>query len=138
MQTLLGRRDEIVTEKPAIIAFPLDKLQSILEELDQATNMTRTLLKWYVTETDLEGWDESAIPLLMDIHASANKLDEFLMSKLKNPTPEELLISAAMGISKDALPFHEEEVMMISGALTMIDQNKMTLRAKFNISFEVH
>ena len=72
-----------MTEKPPILAFPLDKLQSILKELDQVTSMTRTLLKWYMAETELEDWDESAIPLLIDIHASANKLTEFLTSKLR-------------------------------------------------------
>lgn len=127
-----------MSEKSNILSFPLEKLQKILEECDQITSMTRTLLKWYTAETELEKWDESAIPLLIDIHASAGKVNDFLMAKFKEPTPEELLIASAMGIAEDALPFTESEVMMISGALTMIDQNKTMLRIKYNISYEVH
>jgi len=127
-----------MSEKPNILSFPLEKLMKILEECDQITSMTRTLLKWYTAETELEKWDESAIPLLIDVHASAGKVTDFLMAKLKEPTPEELLMTAAMGIAEDALPFTGSEVMMISSALSMIDQNKTMLKLKYNISYEVH
>ncbi len=123
---------------PPVIAFPLEKLTSILDELSHLENLSRSLLKWYASETELEEWDESALPTLIDISASAAKLTQFIVDKMKNPTPEELLVAAAMGFGKDTLPFMEQEVVMISSALSMIDQHKTMLRMKYNISFEVH
>ena len=123
---------------PPVIAFPLEKLMGILDELSHLENLSRSLLKWYISETELEDWDESAVPTLVDINGSASKLTQFIVDKMKNPTPEELLVAAAMGFSEDTLPFMEAEVIMISSALKMIDQHKTMLRMKYNISFEVH
>ena len=123
---------------PKIISFPVEKLLSILEEVSTLESLGRSLLKWYVTETELQSWDASPVPLLIDTVASTAKVRDFIDDKLYNPTPEEQLIAASMGIKDDCLPFSEQEVMMVSSALTMLEQNKQMLKLQHNVSFEVH
>ena len=124
---------------PPIIAFPVAKLKSIMTELEQIESLSKSLLKWYVPETDLEKWEDSPVPMICEIYTSANKLSQFLTGKLKEPTPEELVVAAAMQMERGVvLPFIESEVIMISSTLTLIVQNKMYLKMKHNISYEVH
>ena len=123
---------------PPVIAFPMIKLVAILEELSTIAHLSQSLLKWYMADTELEDWDDSALPTLIDINGSSSKLTQFITDKIKNPSPEELLIAAAMEFKEDTLPFMEAELVMISSVLGTIDQNKALLRMKYNISFEVH
>ena len=51
---------------PKIISFPVEKLLSILEEVSTLESLGRSLLKWCVTETELQSWDASPVPLLID------------------------------------------------------------------------
>ena len=123
---------------PNIVKFPIAKLLGILEEMSHLEGLGRSLLKWYVTETELDNWEGGPIPLLIDTLGSAGKVKDFINEKITNPTPEEQLIAASMGFDDDTLPFAEAEVMMISSALTLLDQNKAMLKMKHNVSFEVH
>ena len=126
------------TNPPKIVAFPVNQLIKLSEELELAVSLSKTMIKWYAEKTNLEDWDHSAVPMLIEVYSTGQKVVGFIEQKVNEPTPEEQLVAEAMGMGIDSIPFMENELLLISQSIKLIDETKQTLKMKHGISYEVH
>ena len=115
---------------PPLLAFPVEEIRKLLLEVQTAKSMAASYIKFYAPDVELINWDNSQMPTLTDVFSYSHQMVEFLTAKLT--------ILEEMEEPIEAVPFAPEEVMMLTGVIKAIEKSKMTLKLKFNVSFEVH
>ena len=123
---------------PPVMAFPAPEIKRICKDTNATKMRAASYIKLYAPEMTLEKWKHSQMPLLVDVYAYSNKLHDFLTEKMENPTEEEILAAAQFENGDNAVPFLYEEIIMMSGVVSMVDKSKKLLLMKYNISLEVH
>ena len=123
---------------PKNLAFPAEEIKKIYEEVSSSRTMAASCIKLYAGEVELESWEGSPMPMLIDVYSFSNQLATFLDKKILEPTEEEVMSVLETLYDGAVLAFLPEEVIMMSNVVNMITKTKRTLANIYNISFEVH
>ena len=90
-------------------------------------------LSHYINLYEPQDWEDSPVALLCDSYSSARQLKELLVSKVINPTKEEIQSS-----EPGCIVFDTMELTLVNSVLVALEQYKYELKSKYKVSFEVH
>ena len=121
---------------PSIVAFPTKEIERILEDNKVSQAMAASYMKFYAPDIELAGWESSQMPDLTYVYAYSHQLCDFLEKKLNDPSEAEMAV--AEQYDSDQIPFTVEEVIMLTGVIKAVEKSVVTLKMRYNISFEVH
>ena len=123
---------------PPMMAFPANEIRRICKTTEVTKILASSYIQTFARGVDLEVWELSQMPLLIEVYSYSNQLCDFLNRKIENPTKEELLAATKFENSENAIPFLYEEIIMMTGVVKTIDTNKNLLLLNFNLSLEAH
>lgn len=119
-------------EKLQYYTIVFEKYMEVVTEVDKTYYVLSDKLKDLVTQTNIEDWYESQIPVFLETFMLVDSYRAFLDDKINNPTKQEVEITIKNNI-KDVL-FTKDELDVMQHFYLAVESRKEMLLQNYNFS----
>lgn len=109
-----------------------EKYMEVVSEIDKVYFILSDKIKEMITNTDIENWYDSDIPVFLESFLLVDSYRAFLDDKINNPSEEEVQITMKNNI-KDVL-FTKEELQVMQQFYLAVETRKEMLLERYNFS----
>lgn len=119
-------------QKVQYYTIVFEKYMEVVTEVDKTYYILSDKLKELITQTNIEEWYESQIPVFLETFMLVDSYRAFLDDKINNPTEQEVEVTIKNNI-KDVL-FSKDELDVMQHFYLAVESRKEMLLQNYNFS----